>query len=186
MEDVQIIDLYWNRIETAIAETYTKYGGYCNRIAYNILGNSEDSDECVNDTFLHTWDSIPPNRPNILSAYLGKITRNIALNQYKRANAAKRGGGTVPLLLQELEECIPNSCSVEEEYEAGVTAKVINNYLRCIDTENRVVFVRRYWYADSISVISKRYHISESKVKSMLFRSRKKLKDYLEKEGIQI
>lgn len=105
---------------------------------------------------------------------------------YKQAKAAKRGGGTVTILLQELEECIPNKNSVEEEYVAGLTSKAINNYLRGIDAENRVVFVRRYWYADSISMISERYHISESKVKSMLFRSRKKLKEYLEKEGVQI
>lgn len=186
LDDSGIVDLFFERSEEAIKETATKYGGYCKRIAMNILSNSADAEECVNDTYYHVWNSIPPQRLNVLSAFLGKITRNLALNKYKRSNAAKRGGNKVELLLSELEECIPSLSSVEDEYQAGIAAQSINYFLGSLDTLSRIAFVRRYWYGDSIADISIRYHMSESKTKSMLFRTRNKLRAYFEKEGIDL
>lgn len=186
MDDEIIINLYWERSESAIAETAKKYGNYCTAIAMNILHSQEDSEECVNDTYLNTWNSIPLQRPNILKAFLGRIIRNLSFNKYKEKRSKKRGGNEVELLLSELESVIPSGSNVEEEYEAGSTAEAINSFLYSLDTENRVIFVRRYWYADSIEAIAERFGMSVSKIKSMLFRTRGKLKVYLEKEGVII
>ena len=186
MDDNMIIDLYWARSESAINETALKYGNYCLKIAMNILQNQEDSDECVNDTYLRAWNAIPPQRPTIFPSFLGKITRNLSLNKYRKQRTKKRGGYEVALLLDELEDCIPSGRSVEAEYEAGVIAKTIDSFLYSIDAESRIVFVRRYWYVDSIRSIAARFQMNESKVKSMLFRTRNKLKIYLEKEGMTI
>lgn len=186
MEDGEIIDLFWTRLESAISETENKYGAYCKTIAMNILGDREDSEECVNDAYLQTWNSIPPQRPKLLRPYLGRITRNISINRYKARGAKKRGGGEVKLLLSELEDCVPSGADVETEYEAGVIAKAISSFLYTAGSENRLVFVRRYWYADSIAAIAARYGLKESNVKTILFRTRNKLKEYLEKEGITI
>ncbi len=185
MEDVKIIELFWERSEQAIKETAQKYGGYCKMIALNILLNQEDADECVNDTYLQTWNSIPEQRPSIFSAYLAKITRNLSLNKFKRKAAAKRGGNTVSLLLSELDDCLPDT-KASTIPEDGEIAKLISTFLRSIDTQSRLIFVRRYWYADSTEKIAKLFKSSESKIKSNLFRSRKKLKLYLEKEGVAI
>jgi RNA polymerase sigma-70 factor (ECF subfamily) len=181
-----ILDLYWARSESAISETALKYGRYCAQIAMNILQNSEDTGECVNDTYLNAWNAIPPQRPIIFSSFLGKITRNLSLNKYKEQRAKKRGGHEIALVLDELEDCIPSGCAVEAEYEAGVIAKAIDSFLFSIDAESRIIFVRRYWYADTIIEIASRFKISESKVKSTLFRTRNKLKIHLEKEGVTI
>jgi len=186
LDDNMILDLYWARSESAIRETAQKYGGYCTKIAMNILQNSEDTEECVNDTYLKTWNAIPPQRPTIFSSFLGKIIRNLSLNKYKEQRAKKRGGYEVALLLDELEDCVPSGNRVEYEYEAGVIAQTIDRFLHSIDAESRIVFVRRYWYVDSIRSIAARFQMSESKVKSMLFRTRSKLRIYLEKEGIAI
>jgi len=186
MNDAALIELYWSRDETAISETSLKYGKYCNTIALNILHNREDSEECVSDTYFKAWNCIPPEQPSVFKAFLGRITRNSAINKYKAYTAEKRGGGTVELLLSELEECIPSNRDVEAEYEAGVVAELISEFLSATETEQRMVFVRRYWYADKIAAISKRYGISENNVKSMLRRTRIKLKEHLEKEGIQV
>jgi len=186
LDDNIILDLYWARSESAISETAQKYGGYCTKIAMNILQNSEDTEECVNDTYLKTWNAIPPQRPTIFSSFLGKIIRNLSLNKYKEQRAKKRGGYEVVLLLDELEDCVPSGNRVEYEYEAGVIAQTIDRFLHSIDAESRIVFVRRYWYVDSIRSIAARFQMSESKVKSMLFRTRSKLRIYLEKEGIAI
>jgi len=186
LDDNMILDLYWARSESAISETAQKYGGYCTKIAMNILQNSEDTEECVNDTYLKTWNAIPPQRPTIFSSFLGKIIRNLSLNKYKEQRAKKRGGYEVVLLLDELEDCVPSGNRVEYEYEAGVIAQTIDRFLHSIDAESRIVFVRRYWYVDSIRSIAARFQMSESKVKSMLFRTRSKLRIYLEKEGIAI
>lgn len=186
MDDDMIIDLYWARSESAISETAKKYGNYCAKIAMNILQDREDSEECVNDTYLKAWNAIPPERPVIFLSFLGRIARNLSLNKYKKRNTKKRGGNEVELLLSELESCIPSGSNVEAEYETGMIAKTIDNFLYSIDTENRIVFVRRYWYADSIASISARFNMSESKIKSMLFRTRNKLKAHLEKEGVTI
>ena len=186
VEDKTIIDLYWQRSEAAIQETAIKYGSYCLKIAMNILANQEDSEECVNDAYLKMWNSLPPQRPHIFSAFLGKITRNLSLNKYKERRAQKRGGGEITLLLGELSGCIPDSSNVEAEFELKQITEVINTFLYSLDKEERIVFVRRYWYGDSIHTISQHFGISESKVKSKLFRTRKKLKIYLEKEGIHL
>ena len=184
MDDVMILDLYLARSESAINETAKKYGNYCYTIADNILQNNEDAEECVNDTYLRAWDNIPPQRPGIFSSFLGKITRNLSLNKYKERNTKKRGGGEIALLFSELEDCIPSNSNVEAEYESNQVVEIINSFLRSMDSEGRAVFVRRYWYADNIQAIAARYQMSESKVKSMLFRVRKLLKTYLENEGV--
>lgn len=184
MEDERIIDLYWARQESAIAETEEKYGGYCRSISLHILKSQEDSEECINDTWMHAWDSMPPKRPDYLGAFLGKIARNLSISRYRMNHARKRGSGETELLLTELEECIPSAKSVEEEIEGKETAEAINRFLYGIEAESRNIFIRRYFYADSIKEIADRFSISESKVKSQLFRMRNRLKDHLEKEGV--
>ena len=183
MEDKTIIDLYWKRSENAIAETSKKYGGYCFSIANNILNSMEDSEESVNDTWLAAWNTMPPKRPDILAVFLGKITRYISLDRWRNRTAAKRGGGEVPLVLDELAECVAGRETVELQYLHKELAEVINQFLRTLPEHERKVFVCRYWYMDSIEDISKRFEFSESKVASMLYRIRGKLKDTLEKEG---
>ncbi len=184
MDDEMILDLYWERSESAINETAKKYGGYCLTIANNILRNNEDAEECVNDTYHKTWDTIPPQRPTIFRAFLGKVTRNLSLNKYKEQRTQKRGGDDIASIYSELEDCIPPNSNVEMEYESSLVIGAINSYLLSLDSENRIVFVRRYWYADSIQAIATCFQTSESKVKSMLFRTRNKLKTHLENEGV--
>lgn len=186
MDDNIILDLYWARSESAISETAAKYGKYCSKIAMNILQNNEEAEECVNDTYLKTWNAIPPERPIILSSFLGKITRNLSLNKYKEQRTKKRGGHEIALILDELEECIPSNGNVENQCESNIVVETIDTFLFSIEAENRIVFVRRYWYADSIQTIAGRFQMSESKVKSMLLRTRNKLKIYLKKEGVII
>lgn len=183
MEDEKIVDLFWERSESAIIETEKKYGQYCKTIAINILGNSEDAKECENDAYHALWNTIPPNRPSVLKAYLGRILRNIAIDKYDYNTAQKRNS-KFDLILSELEECIVSPANVELQYEQGEIAKRISEFLWTIDKENRIVFVRRYWYSDSIASIAAQFGMSESKVKSMLFRMRNRLKIYLEKEGV--
>lgn len=185
VDDKEIIDLFWERSEIAITELSRKFESYCLTIALNILSNRSDAEESVNDTYLATWNTIPPSRPKKLSAFLGRITRNIAMDRYDYYKAKKRNG-EFDLLLSELDDCISSHDDVETQYEAGETAKQISTFLRGLDTGSRNTFLRRYWYSDSISDISKRFCMSESKVKSMLFRTRKKMKAYLEKEGITL
>lgn len=184
MEDSEIIELYWNRSEQAIKETTRKYGGYCRSIAEHILKNQEDSEECVNDTYLRAWNSIPPERPMYLRAWLGRITRNLSFDRYKMGKTQKRGGKETVLLLSELEDCIPSALDVEQTWENEQIAKLISSFLREQPMEKRVIFVRRYYYGDSILEISGRFSMGESKIKSILFRLRKSLKAYLEKEGV--
>jgi RNA polymerase sigma-70 factor (ECF subfamily) len=179
-----ILDLFWTRSESAISETAKKYGNYCFAIAANILKNKEDAEESVNDTYLKAWAAIPPQRPTIFSSFLGKITRNLSINKYKAQRTDKRGGGEFPLLLSDLDECIPSRENTELEFESGQIIEMLNSCLRSMDSESRIVFVRRYWYFDSIKTIASRFQMSESKVKSTLFRTRKKIKSYLEKEGV--
>lgn len=186
MEDNKLINLYWNRNEKAISETDKKYGNYCRKISYNILYNIEDSEECVNDTYLNAWNAIPDDRPEIFSAYLAKITRNLSINLYNRKRTKKRGSGEVEVVLNELENIIPDKNNVEKEIESKLITEKLNEFLWSLKKEHRIIFVRRYWYVDSIVEISKRMLISESKIKSILFRTRIKLKDYLEKEEIYL
>ncbi|WP_310601512.1 RNA polymerase sigma factor [Anaerosporobacter sp.] len=186
MDDGQIIDLYWARSETALTETASKYNNYCHAIAYSILHNHEDSEECVNDTYMRAWDAIPPQRPNCLSAFLGKITRNLSLNRYEKYNAKKRGSGQIPLALDELQDCIPATDSVEQTIEESALIDIFNLFLSSLPTDTRKVFMRRYWYFSSIKEIAKEYRFSESKVKMMLLRARNELKEILEKEGVTL
>lgn len=183
MEDKSIIDLYLDRSETAISETATKYGKYCFRIAFNILTDKEDSEESVNDTWLAAWNNIPPRVPAILSTFLGKLTRNISLNRWKSRRAYKRGGGEVIFALEELEECISTGESAEEAFEKKELLRSINRFLGDLPETERIIFVRRYWYLDSISSIAEHFCFSESKVTSMLHRIRSKLRKHLRKEG---
>lgn len=183
MEDERIVDLYWERSEAAITETSDKYGRFCYSIAYHILTSSEDSEECTNDTWLAAWRSMPPHRPGFLRAFLGKITRNLAWDRYDYHHAKKRNR-ELDQILSELGELEHVGESVEETYQAGETARIIGDFLRGLGAEQRQVFVRRYWYCDSIAEVSAAFGMSESKVKSMLFRIRNQLRQYLAKEGI--
>lgn len=186
MEDQEIIELYWQRSEDAIVQTAQKYGRYCFTIAYNILQNECDSDECVNDTYMKAWDSIPPRRPSLFSALLAAITRNLALDRYKRNSARKRGGGQVELALDELHECIPAGRSEEELIENRVLTEALNRFLGSLPEQTRKIFMLRYWYLCSVRKIAESLGLSESGVKMSLLRTRKHLKAMLQKEGISL
>ena len=183
MEDYQIVELYWNRNESAIEYTANKYGKYCMTIACNILYNQEDSSECVNDTYLQTWNSIPTNRPEKLSTYIGKICRNLAINMYEKMTAAKRGGAQTESCLDELEEVVGSNDDMDENINLEMLTGTINVFLDTLSTEARMIFVKRYWQMASVKDIAKEYNISESKVKMTLSRNREKLKTHLLKEG---
>lgn len=177
--------MYWKRSEAAIQETRSKYGKLCERIAANILSNKEDVEECINDAYLGAWNAIPPEKPDHLSSYLCRITRNIALKKYSYNKAQKRDREReVPLM--ELEECLSDARGVEQHCETEHLAKVISGFLRALDWESRNVFLRRYWFYDPVAEIADRFAMSESKVKSMLFRTRKKLRICMEKEGVSL
>jgi len=184
LNDDKILDLFEARSETAISETLQKYGNYCLTIALNILQNKEDAEECVNDTFLRAWNSIPPERPTAFRAYLAKIVRNLSLDKLKQNTRKKRGGNTMTVMISELEECLASNTTVESEFDRGLMVQALNNFLEGLDSESRFVFMRRYWYSDSIATIAQGCRMSESKVKSMLFRTRNKLNAYLKKEEL--
>ena len=186
MEDKYIVDLYWERDEKAITETAAKYGRYCYSIAFNILSNTEDAEESVNDTYLNAWNSMPPHRPTILSTFIGKVTRFVSLKKWRERRVQKRGGGNIDLAYEELSDCIPADTGIDEELENQELAKVINAFLDELPEHEQKVFVCRYWYFDSISTISVHFGFSESKVKSMLHRTRKKLRSKLLEEGVII
>ena len=183
MEDSKIIELFFERSESAISETESKYGRYLSKIAYNILFDTEDSEECVNDTYMKAWNAIPPQKPKVLSTFLGKITRRLAIDIFRKKHAEKRGNSEFSLSLSELDECIPDKFSAESEFEYSLLSKKINNFLSSLSKDNRDIFVCRYFYSDSIKEIASFFGTSESKIKSSLFRSRKSLKEQLEKEG---
>ena len=184
MEDLQIIELYFERNENAIKETDAKYGKLCFRVANNILKNSEDSEECVSDTYLSTWNQIPPTRPNNFMAFLCKITRNLSLKRMKFLTAAKRTS-VATVSFDEIEGYVSDDQLRADinEIEHGM---IFSKFLRSEKPDARNVFIRRYWFFDSVSEIAARYSFSESKVKSMLFHTRNRLRDYLKKEGIEV
>ena len=186
VNDQNIIKLYWERSEQAISETAKKYGRYCHYIAFHILRNESDSEECVNDTYLQVWNCIPPKRPDRMQTFLGKITRNLALNRYEKQFAQKRGGGQVPVILDELGECISSDFCTENIVEEIVIKDALNSFLKSLPVQTRKIFVRRYWYMDSVKEIAAAYGLTESKVTVTLFRTRAKLKEIFEKEGIAI
>ncbi len=186
MQDCEILDLYWNRDERAIVETQRSYGKYCYSIAYNILHDREDSDECVNDTWFRAWNAIPPDRPGRFALFLGTITRNLSFDKWKHKNAAKRGNGDMELALDELLECVPAVHSTEEAVEAAELERLINEFLYTLPQKDCNVFLRRYWYVEEYSEIAKRYHMKLNTVKTSLFRTRAKLREYLEREGVVV
>jgi len=182
--DIQIIELYWARNEEAIKETDLRYGKKLHNLADKIVQNFEDAQECVSDTYLKTWDTIPPQRPEYFFAYIAKICRNFALGVLDWKSAAKRKGEVVSLT-QEMEACIPDP-SNERKLEGQELGEVLNRFLESLSKDSRVIFLRRYWYLDTVAEIASRYGISQSKVKTQLHRTRAKLHSFLEKEGITV
>ena len=186
MRDGEILDLYWAREERAILETQASYGRYCYSIAWHILHMREDADECVSDTWLRAWNAIPPRRPGRLGVFLGTITRNLALDRWKERHAAKRGSGEMVLALEELAECIPDRRSTEDAVEAAELKRLLNQFLGGLSQKDCSVFLRRYWYVEEYSEIAKHCGMKLNTVKTSLYRTRTKLREYLEQEGVRV
>ena len=182
MKDEEIIELFFGRNDRAIQESDRKYGRFCHAIAFRILRNREDAEECVSDTWLKAWNSIPPTKPTVLQVYLGKITRNIAFNRYEALRAQKRGGGTMEEVLDELEQCIPDGSNVEHEILAQELSQIIHTFVEGLSQREACVFASRYFYTVDIDVIAKKYGMTKNNVTVMLSRLRKRLKEYLVKE----
>ena len=183
MDDQQIVNLYWKRSEHAITETSKKYGGYCYQIAYNILANREDTEETVNDTYLAAWNSLPPHRPKALGVFLGKITRNLSISRWRKRGAAKRGGGELTLALEELADSLSGGQDPEADLLRKDAMASLSAFLDGLPRDERHVFLRRYWCFDPVSEIAKDFGFSESKTKSMLRRTRGKLRAWMEQEA---
>ncbi|MBQ9112740.1 MAG: sigma-70 family RNA polymerase sigma factor [Clostridia bacterium] len=183
MDDKQIVELYWDRSEDAIAQTEKKYGWYCRYIAQRILGNEEDAEEVVNDTYLKTWNSIPPHRPDELKPYVAMICRRTALDRHEKNSADKRGYGQTALILDELAECIPSNA--DNFGETLALHEALNKFIRSLPEKTRRIFVRRYWYASTVTELCHAFSMKESNVKMLLLRTRKKLKEFLEKDGFE-
>ena len=186
MDDAQIVQLYWDRDEQAIRATADKYGNYCTSIAMNILGNQEDAEECVNDTYLNAWNAMPPHRPSILSTFLGKITRNLSFNRYKHNTADKRGGGEMPAVLKELSDLVSGRDDVEQAFDQKELTKAIDTFLDRLSPKKRSIFISRYWYTDSISEIAVRHNMNVGAVSMTLNRIRLKLHNYLLERGFEL
>ena len=184
MEDDRIVELYFQRDERALTETQHKYSRYLHRIAHNILHSKQDAAECVNDTYLRAWNAIPPHRPTRLSVYLGKITRRLALDRYAALSADKRGGGTLPDLLEEWRDCLPDVGG--DPADDLAVREGLSRFLRGLPAQRRRVFIRRYWYGDTVRDIAAAFGGTESRIKMMLARTRGELKTFLEKEGITL
>lgn len=183
MEDQTIVGLFWQRSEEAIAAAEQKYGGYCAAIARNILADERDREECLSDTWLGAWNSIPPQRPQALAAFLGRITRNLAFNRVRGAAAQKRGGGQLPLVLEELAECVAGGETPEEALDRRRLAEAIDGWLAGLPQKKRRLFVRRYWYADPIAEAARRCGMTEGAAAVALGRLRADLRRQLEKGG---
>lgn len=186
MNDSQIVALFLNRDQRAIEETAERYGKYCYAIAYNILQNHEDAQETVSDTYLAAWATIPPHKPVKLNTFLGKIARRTALKRWEKNHAGKRGGGEVELALEELSEYVSDGMTPENHLENQELTRIMNEFLRSLPQMERRVFVCRYWYLDPVADIAKQFGFSQSKVKSMLARTRMKLRSALHKEGVTL
>ena len=182
MEDWEIIELYWRRSERAIACSEEKYGAYCRAVARQILRSLEDTEECVSDTWLAAWNAMPPHRPAVLRTFLGRLTRNLAVNRRIYDGAQKRGGGEVSLALDELRECAGGD-TAEEAFEAAELGRLIDRFLRGLSASECNLFLRRYWYLDSIDMLAARYGLRPGAVKTRLHRTREKLRTFLRKEG---
>ncbi len=183
LEDNQIIELYWQKNTDAISETANKYGAYCFTIADNVLRNTEDSEECVNDTWLHAWNAIPPQRPNVLRIFLARLTRNLSFDRFNARKAGKRGGGEIIFVLDELAECLSGGTDVETEYENKELEQCIQRFVQALPERDGNVFVRRYFFTDPVASIAKRYGLTENNVMVILNRTRKKLRLELMEEG---
>ncbi len=186
MNDDTIVGLFMARNEQAIVEAKAKYGSFCRRIAQNVLGNAEDAEECFSDVLLILWNNIPPEQPRSLKAYVTGITRRQAIKRLRDRNTQSRSGSIVSKPLDELEECLPSSEDVEKQVEANVLTKLIDDWLSLLSDDDRVLFLRRYWYEDSISELAEKLHESPGRVTKRLFRLRKKLGKYLENEGFSV
>lgn len=186
MEDEQIVSLYWDRNEAAIRETETKYHCYLTKIAYNILSDYEDSRESVNDTYLAAWNSMPPHRPSVLSTYLAKITRRLSIDVFRRRNREKRKGSEYAVSLSELEDCVSGGNTTEETVNLKLLADAIGIYLRLQPEEVRNAFIGRYYFLDPLKEVAAYCGMTESKAKSLLYRTRLGLKEYLIKEGFDL
>lgn len=186
MEDQELIALYWNREETAITQTAEQYGSYCYAIAWNLLGDRQDSEECVSDTWLRAWQNIPPHRPLRLTLFLGKITRNLSLDRLRKRKAEKRGCGQGQLLLEELAECLPSPNTVSQVAEDRELSASINRFLHQLSSRDCHVFLARYWYGHTIKEIGVFFSMTENAVKVCLHRTRNRLKLHLEKEGLTV
>lgn len=184
MDDKAIVDLYWARSERAISETDAKYGKYCRKISFNILADSADAEECVNDTYLKAWNTMPSNRPTSLIHYVGKMTRWISLTRLREKNSLRHGGGEMPLVLDELASTLDSGADTEKQLEIKELSLAFRRLLDQLPKGERDVFLCRYWYVAPISEIAKQFDFSESKVKTMLFRTRKKLLNQLKEEGL--
>ena len=184
MEDNRIIALFWERSPDAIRAVSERYGSYCRRIALSVLGSDADAEECVNDTWMNAWNSIPPQRPERLSTYLGKITRNLSLNRYKQMNTQKRGSGQIELALSELENCVPAQTGIEQITDEMELVAALEKFLLSYPKTERNIFLGRYWYLYSIPELATAYRMSESKIASLLYRMRNRLKLDLQKEEI--
>lgn len=186
MQDESIVALYWQRDESAIRETETKYGAYLTKIAMNILSDRLDSEESVNDTYLAAWNSMPPQKPSVLSTYLSKLTRRISIDKFRKRNREKRKASEFAMSLDEVSEIIGTNESPEEQMEAEALGKLIGDFLRTLSAEERNTFIGRYYYLDSLRDVASYCGMGEAKAKSMLFRTRNKLKQFLEKEGYTV
>ena len=182
MEDHQIVDLYWARSESAISETERKYGRMLNSISFSLLSSAEDAEECVNDTYVAAWQSMPEERPVYLGAFLSRIVRRISISRFRSERSLKRGGAAS--LIEELSECIPSGSTVESEYENGRLAETLNRFLAGLDERKRVIFVRRYFYSQPIEQIASECGMKSGSVKSILSRTRQSLKELLEEEEL--
>ncbi len=187
MDDEKIVQLYWDRDQAAITATAEKYGGYCGTVARNILGNREDAEECVNDTWLNAWSAMPPHRPEVLRTFLGKITRRLSLNRYQQNTAEKRGGGETALVLDELAEVVSGQDGgAEEELDRQELVRAINGFLAALSDQKRDIFVCRYWYLESVGGIASRLGITENQVSVTLNRLRRKLRRCLREGGFEL
>lgn len=186
MNDKEIVCLYLRRDEKAIEATKERYGRYIYSISYSVLGQKEDAEECENDTYLAAWNSIPPNEPKSLSTYLGKLSRRIAINRWKHNNRGKRGGGNMDSSIDELCECLPFGDDIEREIEQERLTEILDSFLRTLHTDERDVFMRKYFFFDSVESICEKYGFSEGKVKMMLSRTRKKLYKRLQEEDFDV
>lgn len=185
MDDDQIVDLFWNREESAIEQAAEKYGSYCQTIALNILSNREDAEECVNDTWLRVWNAIPPERPKVFRAWVGKITLRLALNRWQKNHSQKRYAG-LEEVLSELEECLPSDEMIEQQIAVNEITRIINQWLGTLEREDRVIFVRRYWYGDTVKQLALECGVSPGKMAKRLFLLRGKLKAALAKEDVLV